>query len=35
MDWLESIGLDREDIYVDTDNESKVLNKVKSLEMKK
>jgi hypothetical protein len=33
MDWLESIGLDREDIYVDTDNESKVLNKVKTLEL--
>ena len=35
MNWLVSIGLERGDVYVDTNNKSKVLNKVKELELKR
>jgi hypothetical protein len=32
MDWLETIGLERGDIFVDNNNKNKVLNKVKEIE---
>jgi hypothetical protein len=32
MDWLETIGLKRGDIYINNDNRIRVLNKVKELE---
>jgi hypothetical protein len=35
MDWLQTIGLERGDMTVDSANQSKVLNKVKTLELKK
>lgn len=34
MDWLQTIGLERGDMTVDNANQSKVLNKVKELELK-
>ena len=31
MDWLESMGLERGDVFIDNDNMGRVLNKLKSL----